>query len=61
MINKLNELDLDIKRCETLLIENNYLEIVIAIEELHDKYKNNIDSVSNISNDVVFKYIKKDI
>lgn len=61
MINKLNELDLDIKRCETLLIENNYLEIVIAIEELHDKYKNNIDSVSNISNDVVWNYSKKDI
>ena len=61
MIIKLNELDLDIKRCETLLIENNYLEIVIAIEELHDKYKNNIDSVSNISNDVVWNYSKKDI
>lgn len=61
MINKLNELDLDIKRCETLLIENNYLEIVIVIEELHDKYKNNIDSVSNISNDVVWNYSKKDI
>ena len=61
MINKLNELDLDIKRCETLLIENNYLEIVIGIEELHDKYKNNIDSISNISNDIVWNYSKKDI
>ena len=61
MINKLNELDLDIKRCETVLRENNYLEIVIAIEELHDKYKNTIDSISNISSDVVWNYSKKDI
>lgn len=61
MINKLNELDLDIKRCETVLIENNYLEIVIAIEELQDKYKNTIDSISNISRDVVWSYSKKDI
>ncbi len=61
MINKLNELDLDIKRCETVLRENNYLEIVIAIEELHDKYKNTIDSIYNISSDVVWNYSKKDI
>lgn len=61
MVSKLNELDLDIKRCETVLIENNYLEIVIAIEELHDKYKNIIDSISNISSDIVWNYSKKDI
>ncbi len=61
MINKLNELDLDIKRCEIVLKENNYLDIVIAIEELHDKYKNTIDSISNISRDVVWNYSKKDI
>ena len=56
MINKLNELDLDIKRCEIVLKENNYLDIVIAIEELHDKYKNTIDSISNISN--IQNYLK---
>lgn len=61
MINKLNKLDLDIIRCETVLRENNYLEIVIAIEELHDKYKNTIDSISNISSDIVWNYSKKDI
>ena len=61
MINKLNELDLDIKRCEIVFKENNYLDIVIAIEELHDKYKNTIDSISNISRDVVWNYSKKDI
>ncbi|WP_296647947.1 hypothetical protein [Romboutsia sp. 13368] len=57
----INELDLDIKRCEDVLIENNYLEIVIAIEELHDKYKNTIDSISNINSNVVWNYSKKDI
>lgn len=61
MINKLNELDKDIKRCEAVLIENNYLEIVIAIEELHDKYKDTIVTISSISNDVVWNYSKKDI
>ena len=45
MINKLNELNQDIKRCEDVLIENNYLEIVITIEELHDKYKNDIVNI----------------
>lgn len=57
----IKELDLDIKRCEDVLIENNYLEIVIAIEELHDKYKNTIDSMSKISSNVVWNYSKKDI
>ena len=61
MINKLNELNQDIKRCEDVLIENNYLEIVITIEELHDKYKNDIVNISNIDNSVVWNYSKKDI
>lgn len=61
MINKLNEIDLDIKRCETVLIENDYLEVVIAIEELHDKYKNTIENISKINNNVVWNYSKKDI
>ena len=62
MINKLNELNQDIKRCEDVLIENNYLEIVITIEELHDKYKNDIVNISNIDkrylyNNVYNKYV----
>ena len=61
MINKLNEIDLDIKRCETVLIENDYLEVVIAIEELHDKYKNTIENISKINSNVVWNYSKKDI
>ena len=58
---KLDELYLDIKRCESVLIENNYLEIVIAIEELCDKYKDTIQSIANISSNVVWNYSKKDI
>ena len=61
MINKLNEIDLDIKRCETVLIENDYLEVVIAIEELHDKYKNTIEDILKINSKVVWNYSKKDI
>jgi len=61
LINKLNEIDLDIKRCETVLIENDYLEVVIAIEELHDKYKNTIEDILKINSKVVWNYSKKDI
>ena len=61
MINKLNEIDLDIKRCENVLIENDYLEVVIAIEELHDKYKNTLEDISKINSNVVWNYSKKDI
>jgi len=61
LINKLNEIDLDIKRCETVLIENDYLEVVIAIEELHDKYKNTLEDISKINSNVVWNYSKKDI
>ena len=35
-------LDKDIKICEDTLKENDFLEMVIIIEELHNKYKNNI-------------------
>ena len=61
MINKLNELDLDIKRCEIVLKENNYLEIIIAIEELQDKYKDKIKNISENSNNVVWNYSIKDL
>lgn len=55
-----SQLDKDIKRCETVLKENNYLEIVIAVEELIDKYKLKIDNI-NLDNDRVWNYSKKDL
>ena len=61
MINKLNELDLDIKRCNKVIKENNYLEIIIAIEELQDKYKDKIKNISENSNNVVWNYSIKDL
>lgn len=58
----LEELDKDIKRCETVLKENNYLEIVIAVEELVDKYKNYIESIAtSIDKDRVWNYSKRDL
>ena len=33
------EIDFDLDRCEKVLRENDYMEIVIAIEELQDKYR----------------------
>ncbi len=57
----INNIDLDIQRCEMVLQENNYLEIVIAIEELQDKYKENIASLNTTSQNVVWNYSKKDL
>ncbi|HSQ89018.1 hypothetical protein [Romboutsia sp.] len=54
------ELDKNIKRCEDVLKENNYLEIVIAVEELTDKYKACIENIEN-NNDKVWNYTKKDL
>ncbi|WP_250674947.1 hypothetical protein LZ906_005690 [Paraclostridium ghonii] len=53
-------LNSDIKRCEEVLKLNNYLEIVIAIEELTDKYKDDIDGLES-SNDRVWNFSKKDL
>lgn len=53
-------LNSDIKRCEEVLKLNNYLEIVIAIEELTDKYKDNIDGLES-SNDRVWNFSTKDL
>lgn len=61
MIELIDNLDKDIKRCEDSLLEDDFLEIVIVIEELHNKYKNNIEKISNIEKDVVWKYTKSDL
>ena len=53
-------LDKDIKRCEDVLKMNNYLEIVIAVEELFDKYKGSIKDIGSDS-DRVWDYSKKDL
>lgn len=53
-------LDEDIKRCEDILKMNNYLEIVIAVEELFDKYKGSIKDIGSDS-DRVWNYSKKDL
>ncbi len=53
-------LDKDIKRCEDVLKMNNYLEIVIAVEELFDKYKGSIKDIGSDS-DRVWNYSKKDL
>ncbi len=61
-MNKLIEgIEKDIKRCEDVLLENDFLEIVIVIEELHDKYKYDIKIIKDIEKDVVWKYSKNDI
>lgn len=55
-------LDKDIKRCESILRENNYIEIVIALEELVDKYKTSIEGIDiGIDRGRVWNYSKKDL
>ncbi len=53
-------LNSDIKRCEEVLRMNNYLEIVIVLEEIVDKYNDKIDDIA-IENDRVWNYSKKDL
>ena len=53
-------LNSDIKRCEEVLRMNNYLEIVIVLEEIVDKYNDKIDDKA-IENDRVWNYSKKDL
>ena len=53
-------LNFDIKRCENVLRTNDYLEIVITLEEIIDKYKSEIDNI-NIDNKRVWNYSKKDL
>ena len=42
-------LNFDIKRCENVLRTNDYLEIVITLKEIINKYKSEIDNI-NIDN-----------
>ncbi|WP_373599112.1 hypothetical protein [Paraclostridium bifermentans] len=53
-------LNSDIKRCNEVLSINDYLEIVITLEELNDKYKDNIEASCKESNRV-WNYTKKDL
>ncbi|MEG0857331.1 MAG: hypothetical protein RSG52_12730 [Terrisporobacter sp.] len=55
------DIDIDIKRCEDVIRENNYLEIVIAIEEISDKYRNKISHMSENENNVVWNYNRKNL
>ena len=55
----IQNISLDIKRCEDVIVENNYLEIVIAIEEISDKYKEEVFKENENNN--VWRYSKKDL
>ena len=57
----IEEIEFDLNRCEEVLKENDYMEIVIAIEELQDKYRNKINNISENENNVVWNYSKKDL
>lgn len=57
----ITDIDLDLNRCEKVLRKNDYMEIVIAIEELQDKYRNKIDYIIENENNIVWNYSKKDL
>lgn len=57
----IEDIRLDLERCNKVIKENNYLEIIIAIEELQDKYKDKIKNISENSNNVVWNYSIKDL
>ena len=57
----IEDITLGLERCNKVIKENNYLEIIIAIEELQDKYKDKIKNISENSNNVVWNYSIKDL
>ena len=57
----IEDITLDLERCNKVIKENNYLEIIITIEELQDKYKDKIKNISENSNNVVWNYSIKDL
>lgn len=61
MKENIKSLNLDIKKCEEALKLNNLLEIVIIIEEMIDKYKNQINNLSLLEKNNVWSYKKKDL
>ena len=54
-------LNLDINKCEEALNSNNLLEIAISIEEMIDKYKDDIHSLRELEKSNVWSYTKKDL
>lgn len=60
-LDAIEDIRLDLERCNKVIKENNYLEIIIAIEELQDKYKDKIKNISENSNSVVWNYSIKDL
>ena len=61
MLNLIEEINVDLIRCKKVIDENNYLETVIAIEELQDKYRDKIKSLDEKSKDIVWNYSMKDL
>lgn len=57
----IKEIEIDLERCEKVIRENDYMEIVIAIEELQDKYRSKIKHIDENENDIVWNYSKKDL
>lgn len=57
----IKDVNLDLERCERVIKENNYLEIIIAIEEIQDKYRGKIKNIGEESNNVVWNYSIKDL
>lgn len=55
------EIDFDLDRCEKVLRQNDYMQIVIAIEELQDKYRDKIDCIIENENNIVWNYSRKDL
>lgn len=56
----IREIDKDINRCKNLIEENNYLEIVIGLEELIDKYDSYIENIKKYDGRV-WNYSKSDL
>ncbi|MGL5330102.1 MAG: hypothetical protein ACRDD7_12605, partial [Peptostreptococcaceae bacterium] len=57
----IESLNIDINKCNEILKTNNLLEIAIFIEEMLDKYKENIDEMKSLEKNNVWAYKKTDL
>ena len=57
----ISSVEIDLGKCKDALNTNNLMEIAIAIEEMIDKHKSNIDNIASLEKGNVWSYNKRDL
>ncbi len=57
----IKSLNLDLNKCKEVMETNNLMEIAISIEEMIDKYRYDINDISELEKSNAWSYNKKDL